>query len=352
MTDSIKIINYALDDSPLRGGTIILRGVVSADTLQFLKSDDYQREVMAITPRSKIQQGLKAGEPFPDIELGMRGERFIERNDAIYLQDDVFIIDGLQRVSGALHYLANQTGAPVRLGAVIHFNTTKDWERSRFEILNMERRKVSPNLLLRNSAEDNNALALLLDMSRNDTRFALYQRVSWQQQMKRGELITALQLLKSVNALHRHTIGLRGNRTSLSTLSDFMTKIYNTCGTQVIKANTRAFYDLIDECWGLRAIQYRETAPQVKGTLNAVLATLLSDHEDFWQEKRLFVSADLRRKLSKFRLSDPNVANLAAGNTGAGHLLYSMLKDHLNSGKRTGHLKQRQQFVQLDLEAA
>lgn len=338
---SVKIINYALDDSPLRGGTIILRGVITADTLQFLKTDDYQREVLAITPRSKIQQGLRAGEPFPDIELGMRGEGYIERNDAIFLQDDTYIIDGLQRVSGALHYLANQTGAPVRMGAVIHFNTTKEWEKDRFEILNMERRKVSPNLLLRNASDKNDGVALLLEMTKEDTRFALYQRVCWQQLMKRGELMTALQLLKTVNYLHRHTVGLLGGRTTMHEVSDFTLKILNQCGAQTIKMNTLAFFDLIDECWGLRTIQYRETAPQVKGTFNNVLAALLSDHEDFWQGKKLFVTSDMKRKLSKFKLNDPNVANLASSGHGASHLLYAMLKEHINSGRRTGHIQLR-----------
>lgn len=338
---SIRIINYALDDSPLRGGTIILRGVVSADTLQFLKTDEYQREILAITPRSKIQQGLRAGEPFPDIELGMRGERFVERNDAIFLQDEVYIIDGLQRVSGALHYLANQTGAPVRLGAVVHFNTTKAWERDRFEILNMERRKVSPNLLLRNTADSSDAIALLLEMCREDTRFALHQRVGWQQLMKRGELITALQLIKTVNLLHRHGVGQRGGRTTMRELAEFFNKVYKEFGTQTVRLNTRAYFDLIDECWGLRAIQYRETAPQVRGNFNFVLALILSDHEDFWQGKKLFVSTDMKKKLSKFKLSDPNISNLASSGYGGQQLLYAMLKDHINSGRRTGHIKLR-----------
>lgn len=354
MAKSIRILHYALDDSPLRGGTVIVRGVIDPISLEDILTDDYQREAMPLTPRSRIFQGLTKGEPFPDVELGMRGERMMEKNNTLYLQDDTYIIDGLQRISGAIRFLSLRPGSEVRLGATIHLNTTKEWEKERFEVLNISRVKVSPNILLRNRRDNSPVLASLFDISSDDTRFVLHQRVSWEQRMNRNDLITAMMLLKVFGSLHRH-FGGSGRSERMSEMVPQMDRTFEKLGPQFTRENMRTFFSLLDECWGVKMIQYRDTATQLRGTFMIVLAKLLSDHEDFWSsmDKRLVISPELRKKLASFPLADPTVVSLAAASGKAGHMLYSMMKDHLNSGKRTNHLKIRKNVdTSIEQEAA
>lgn len=336
----IRIIHCALDETPK--GEIVLRGVVDQNSLVHLKIDDYQREAAPITALSSILGALKGGETLPDIELGMRGENFSEREGTALLKDEVYIIDGLQRVNGAIHFLAQNSAAQVRLGATIHFGTTKEWERERFRILNTLRNKVSPNVILRNRREDSSSVATLYSLSTSDKGFPLNDRVSWNQRMTRGELISALTMLKVVGHLHSHKAPAR--RTSVDELVPALDKAVDVFGVQILRSNTKTFFQLVDECWGIKRIQYREGAIYVKSTFLNVLARLMSDHYDFWREsdeKVLTVEASLRRKISLFPINDPQIVSLATGNGKAADMLYILMRDHINSGKRTKRIRSR-----------
>lgn len=336
----IRIINCALDETPK--GEIVLRGVVDQDSLVHLKVDDYQREAAPLTALSSIIGALKNGETLPDIELGMRGHTCSERDSTAHLKDSVYIIDGFQRVNGALHFLAQNPGANVRLGATIHFGTTKEWERERFRILNTLRSKVSPNVILRNSKADSPAVSSLYSLSTSDKGFAMCGRVSWNQRMTRGEIISALTMLKVVGLLHSHKVAARSTR--VDELVPALDKVADTFGINTLRANTKAFFELVDECWGVKRIQYREGAIYVRGTFLNVLARVISDHHDFWRqpdEKMFVVEASLRRKISLFPINDPQIISLAGGNGKAIDMLYILMRDHVNSGKRTKRLKSR-----------
>ena len=99
---------------------IILRGVIDPQSLHLLQVADYQREVLPLAKISELVEAFMKGS-VPDVDLGMRGERFFERSGSFYLQDDVFIVDGLQRVTAALHLIQMATGILPQLGAVVHF---------------------------------------------------------------------------------------------------------------------------------------------------------------------------------------------------------------------------------------
>ena len=143
---SIKIIHAALDEE---GAEIVLRGVVDATSLTNLKVAEYQREVLPDRRISELMKALQGG-GVPDIQLGCRGGNWRSGSDAgtFYIQDDVYIIDGLQRCTAALRLL--QKGIIPRIGAMISFNTTEEMERKRFKALNLTRVKLSPNVTLRN----------------------------------------------------------------------------------------------------------------------------------------------------------------------------------------------------------
>lgn len=337
---AVKILNGALDELP--DGSIVLRGVVDPQTLIHLLRDDYQREAMPLTKQSSILEALANNEKLPDIELGMRGQRFRENEGAISLYDPVYIIDGLQRVSSAVHFISTASDRTVRLGATIHFGTTAEWERERFRILNTLRTKVSPNVLLRNKREESRAIATLYGLSNNDKGFVLYDRIAWLQNMRRGELTSALVLAKVVGVLHSHKSP--SIRSSVDELVPALDKVVEVVGLQTMRDNIKAFFELIDTCWGVKQVQYREGAAHMKGTFLTMFARLLSDHTDFWQDgeqKKLFISAPLRRKIALFPIHDPHIMSLASSAGKSREMLYHLIRDHINRGKTSKRLTPR-----------
>jgi hypothetical protein len=344
---TVTIIHGALDESPLRGGSIILRGVIDPDSLMWLQVDQYQREVLLGSTQNRLIYAFTSGEVMPDIELGMRGQSFYQpkvmgkiQEGTFVLKDPVFIIDGLQRRSAAL----NASGHGRRLGATIHFDTTKEWEEERFFILNSHRIRVSPNIHLRNLRDKHPGVQVVYQLTMTDRSFCACERVSWNQRMKRDDLFGAHTVMQIIGHVHSWAVtGMRGqNVMHLATAFD---NLVNKIGSTMLKNNIRSFYNMVDECWGVNAIQYRESAPQIKTPFLGVLAAIMCDHKDFWTGRlgsELFVNKDTKRKLRLFPMADPTVMNLAGSHGKARHQLYMMLRDHINSGRRTNRLQPRE----------
>lgn len=197
MRNGIQIYHGALDEGP--DGDIVLRGVIDQGALgvhrdspaliqkffhvgeglhgQFMVGD-YQREVLSGKKHGELVQAFKDGQRFPDVELGMRGRKFQQKNGLFILEDPVFIVDGLQRIASAREALElTNDGIKIRLGATIYFDSTDEWERSRFRTLNIERTKLSPNVHLRNLRPSNKAVAALYELTARPGDFPLYNRV-------------------------------------------------------------------------------------------------------------------------------------------------------------------------------
>lgn len=343
---SVKVTNAALDEIQIEkiGDQIVLRGVIDNDSLDLLQVSEYQREIL---PESRIMDlihAMKEGR-VPDIELGMRGGDFREKDGAYYLQDNVHIIDGLQRVSAAklmLRFIAQrpdwQDARPPRLGAMIFFNSTEEWERERFRILNSLRAKLSSNILIRNLRHDYAVIDMLHKLC-EDKQFVMAGRICWSQNMSREHLISAHTFLKVSGWLHSHLGPGRGSQSM--ELVKGTQKIMDTCGRTTLRDNIRTFFDVIDQAFGIRVITFKAGAAYMRHTFLQVMAQVFSNHFDFWRENRLFVEADLVRKIKLFPLNDPNIRNLCSSGGQANKVLYQLMIDHINSGKRTRKLKAR-----------
>ncbi len=340
--ESVKVIHAGLDDV---AGNIVLRGVLSPDSLQLLQFGEYQREVL---PRSTIEGMMEAIEQgtIPDIDIGVRGGSYTERDGVFYLKDPCFDIDGKQRVTAALRLIGKGEGKIPRLGAMFHFNTDEDQERKRFRTLNMARAKVSPNILLRNYRHEHPVIQALFGVSTNEKPFVLKGRVCWSQGMQRDHLITALTFARTIGWLHSH-IG-PGRSTGVDELVRGLSVIGDKLGPQKLRENTRVFFDIIDQCWGIRAVAFREGAVHLRGNFLICVAFVLSRHELFWKGESLTISKDWIQKLRSFPTGDPTIRQLAAGSGKARELLYEMLVRHLNSGRRTQKLRARD-FDEVDL---
>jgi hypothetical protein len=305
------VLEIIIDDD----GTeiMVLRGNVDPDCLHMLLIDTtYQRE--ELTPRKidALADAFRVGEILPDIDLGMRGDDCIEvegEPGTWRLSGRTYIIDGQQRRAGALKAL--EEGHRPRLGAVVHFNTTRAWERHRFDRLNLCQTKLGANVALRNLAADegNTAARAILQLSRHDD-FLLQGRVQWSQNMAPRDMITARNLLLVVARLHAHMGPGRSNGSV--EIVEGLQKIAENCGIPNMRANIIRFFELIDEVWGIPNADEgfnRADIVWMKQGFIYVLAAFLSDHYNFWEDGKLVID---KPTIDRLRRIDP-VSRIIAG---------------------------------------
>jgi hypothetical protein len=340
----VKLQNASLDE---RSGEIIAHGWLDIDALETLRVGDYQREVLE-NPRggrrSSLRVAIESGERLPDISLGMRGEKYIQRGNAMVLENDIFIIDGLQRVSALRKHAADhpEDAKNVLIGAEVRFNTSRDSEAALFTALNVHRKAMSPNVILRNARNSSNGIATLYGLSLHDKSCALLGKVCWDQQMHRGELLTALAFTKVCITLHRHMAPGGRHTSTLRLIPGTADNMASAAGLQNFRSNIITFLDAVDEAWGLRGIKYADKATQTRLNFLLQLAAMISDHEDFWDGKKLRIDAAQKSKLKSFPIGDPTIIRLAGSGPSAGILLYRLFIDHMNKSRSVNnHLTTR-----------
>lgn len=329
----IKVFNGALDEF---NGNIVLRGVIDPTTLDNIKVDSYQREERSTKDLSKMVSALKQGRQLPDIEIGVRGDDYKERDGVFYINLPVYVIDGLQRITSCKRYLAESPSGNPRLGAMFHFGSTFSLEKERFKILNGGeggRVPVSSNVLLRNSADESTSVAALMAMCQNDKEFVLRGKVCWNQRKGRGELMNALTVLKVMGIVHSHFGPGRSQR--YSELMKATDKTMSTVGPNTWRANVRAYFDFLDQAFGIRSIRYVDLSAHIKFGFMRTLAQVFADHGSFWTETRLTVDPRDHQKMRAFPINDPGVLGLIGTGSGVNPLLYQKIVSHLNSGRRT-----------------
>jgi hypothetical protein len=332
---SIKIVSPILDDDE-RG--IIIQGIIDPASLVHLKVDDYQRKVLSEKKIRALMEAHRTGR-VPTVELGMRGDEgsVLTRNECFYLQAPTYIVDGLQRITAGIRVMGVDPTVQPRISALIHLNTDEEWERERFDILNVSQTRLSGNVTLRNLRYDNAAIAELYRLT-NSKSFILYDKVAWEQNMTRGELITATMFAKVVGMLHSH---LGPGRSNGPDLGRGLEKIMKNTGKASFLQNVRTFFDVLDRAYGVQTVAYKQTAIQLKLTFMMALAKLFSEHTNFWADEKLVVDDSIIRKLALFRTTDPTVVNLASASGKATDMMFLLLVDHVNSGKRTRRLVRR-----------
>lgn len=336
---SVKLINAGLNERP--DGEITAHGWLDLDSMRALRVDDYQREVLGATSgkKSSLRRAVENGANLPDIMIGMRGSNYDVRGQAMMLKDRCYIIDGLQRVAAMLHYAEGhpEEAKTLLIGAEVRFSTDKAKEKDLFLVVNTQRIPVSPNVILRNMRTDHPSVLTLYGLSKNEPKFALHDRVSWNQRMARQELVSALILVKLARTLHV-TSGSTGHGRAHE-MAVTLDAIAKEVGLATFRKNIVAFFDVLDECFGIRKIQYKEVSTQLKGNFLLTVARVFGTHANFWKDGELFVDAPTRRKLAAFPIEEPNIARLAGAGNSAMPTLREMLVDHLNKGRKLNRLR-------------
>lgn len=328
--ESVKILKGALDKG--EDGRIILRGVVDPASLRLLNRPDYQREVLPSQVRDLLE-AMKAGERVPDIEVGMRGASHHVREGVFYLQDPVYIIDGLQRVTAGIEFSAR--GGEPHIGVAVHFGTDEKWERVRFKTVNVDRTRLSANILLRNLKEENAAVEMLYKLT-DDKSFAMSGRVCWDQRKRVEHLVSARTYLRTIARLHGRfgPVGGHSLDETAKSLQNMMQKI----GRSTMRDNVVFFFNVIEQAFRIKAITIKEGSTHMRDNFLHMLARFFASHQIFWRENRLFVDVDTIRKIGQFDSHDPEISRLASAGSSAIDMLYFRFFNHVNSGRRTNRL--------------
>lgn len=342
-TPPVVLNPHYLKETTLRGKEdITIAGVIQADTLANIGFDSYQRDLGTMKQREKLYAALKDGKPLPPVELGMRGARTRDHKDgSIHLNDPVYAIDGRQRIGTMIEWLQNHPkDTHLYLPATVYLNTERKWEQERFIEVNLGQRRVSPNKILAELREKGNpGILTLYGLSNNERNFPMCGRVSWEQNMKRADLISARSFLMVAGHLHSHLVHSRGY--SIRPMVTAMDQISKTFGVQNLRENMRTFFNVVEDAWGVRDVPYRQGMKQLHNGFLMSLARLFSDHHDFWTDnnKVLEVTAADRKRLRGFVL-DNNVVRLVEGGTQSRLQLRNLMVSVMNR-HRKGKLKER-----------
>ena len=178
----------------------------------------------------------------------------------------------------------------------------------------------------------------------------LHNRVCWKQRSSRENIMSALMLVQVVAVLHQQWGPARITKADDSARG--LQKIMGNVGKNVFRDNIRTFFDLLDEQWGIRRIAYKEGATHVRRNFMWCLADILGGYENFWRDKRLNVEKSLRTKIGMFELQDPMIKELCNSGGSSSKVLYQLMVNHINSGKRTKHLVPIDRAALPDGEAA
>lgn len=338
-SDSIRILKGSIDDVEVEGNPC-LRGVIAVESLPHLRIDpSYQREFLNVSTRRYIMEGLTTGQRLPDLELGMRGQTLVAPDGPlgdILLVDPVFIIDGQQRRGSILEFVERFPSADPRQGVVVHFGSTPQWERRRFEALNLHHTRVSTGIIVKNMREDCVGIACIYGLTQTDRDFPLFDRVGWKQNLAVKDLISGTGYAGTILLLHGH-IGGGIAVTSVKEMAAAFDKLVGLIGLPRLRANTQTFFNLIEHCWDIKGLTKRGSV-WLKATFLQALCDVFSDHLDFWagdKSATFVVPVDIRNRLERFPVQDPEIRNLSASAGQARQMLVYALINFLEKGRRS-----------------
>jgi hypothetical protein len=112
-------------------------------------------------------------------------------------------------------------------------------------------------------------------------------------------------------------------------------------GRNIFRDNVRTFWQLIEACWGISTVTYTKSN-HLKNNFLFAFARVLSNHPIFWRDSRLFIERTLAQKIKLFKVNDPAMNEIVGGGSSVGQaVMYRLIVDHINSGKRTKRLVAR-----------
>jgi len=196
-------------------------------------------------------------------------------------------------------------------------------------------------VLLRNLRSTNDAIGTLYGLTNSDRNCVLYDRVTWSQSATESQLLAASLLLKTICYLHSHFAA--GRYSSIYYAAQAAERQASIVTLQIYRENVTAFWNGLEEMWGIRPLPRKGAAWLRHGFLVA-FTSLISEHRNFWQGKNLHFPYDIREKLKKFPMDDPEIQRLASGSGAAVQTLEFQIIQHINSGRTVHRLEKHSAY--------
>lgn len=319
------------------GDDVVIRGYIEPVHLPRLFIDTYQREQRPEGRLADMIAAVSASSRLPDAELNMRGKNYrMVGKGIVHVMDPLAVLDGQQRRAAVLEACRLHLGLEARFGVIIHVNRSIEWERDRFEILNLRREAVKKQVLLRNRADDRHPIiATMLGLSTNDREWVMHKRVTWTQDARNADLINAWTLARLMCNLHAHKVSLSGS--SFDDVVRALDGCEKAFGLQAFRGNTRTFFDAIDKAWNIRDIMIKSGAIFLRNNSLVMLARTMCKYHDFWRpgdEKHLVIDRDAIERMKFFKWHDPQVANVLTVEAGRLQELEDKFVEKLNYRRR------------------
>ena len=333
----IKLRSTRISDGESPGRRII-RGELEPESLMALEFDWYQRGRLSPGKLNRLMRGVREGSEFPDITVGMRGHDFAEigNSTALELFDPCYVIDGMQRVSAFIMVMEDSPEIPIRLGVKAFLDSDVDFENRLFTKMNTGHTSVSACVILRNEKEHSRLAGTLYGLTVTDRDFALHNRICWQQVVDGsvgGHLMRGNVLLKILATLHAHIMRGPGILNKVLDLLTSCERKIDLVGLHQSRLNLIAFFDAIDEAWGIRQAPIKFGTVYLQDGWTQVVAKIFNNHREFWHGKELFISRDAVRDLRKINPNDAELVGLARGNRTQHLMLYQLMLNIMNKGQ-------------------
>lgn len=337
----VRIINPTWEK---RESVEFIRGPLDTSTIHLIKVDLYQRGSRDDAHRKRLMEAFKRGDPVPDVELGLRGNNIIAIGapddtvpQIIETKDDLYNMDGLQRVSALIQCMKENPKFKADLSCRIQLHTTRETEEQLFLIFNKGRKQVPNNIHLRNLHTSVKCIGLLKRLSEDDPSFALHRRICWIDKLRDHEFSLAQPIVKALRCLHSRHVS--SSVDSIIALADSLNELENKIGMELFEANTRYFFNVVDKCWEVRSIVLSGTPYCMKYEFLKSLGNLFGRHTNFWEGCRLIVPDVYIEALKKFPFSDKNVKDdISERGKKACNKVYHRLVNFLDSKRRVNKL--------------
>jgi hypothetical protein len=310
----------------------VLRGTIDQDCLRALNVDWYQRTKGFSTQEIKeIAELYFHHMKVTDVILGMRGKHFRQTGNEFWLQDKVYVIDGLQRLYAARVALDKRPELALRIGGKVYFNTTDTSENAMFCALNATQQRVSASILVRNKYHVSPAAKLLFDVTANKD-FALFRRIGWDQKLDIDEVLSGMALGCIAGGLHAHLGGVPGGRAYI--LLEALDIVAAKIGPAAMAANIIAFFNAVDKCWSIRGSKHLD----ISMNFLLVLARLFASYEDFWDGDNFYFAQKFLKRLVKFEYGQiqTQVKQLTRANMDTKDVIFEMLRKKLQLDQFSG----------------
>lgn len=350
---TIKLIKGSLDEKD--NGEIIGLGFLSIEDVvadNLLRWDTYQRGVLSNA--QKLDAALKAGSTFPAVTLGLRGQNFDTKGDNLIIAAPLWIIDGLQRISATRRFAASEPtlASKIKTSVELRFNTDYTIEKQLFHDLNAGRIGISPNVHLFNIRDKYKAVASVYGFY-NETSSPLHGRIQWGQRVGTGEIISAMTVVRVILGLYKHVSTraftkdniVAGGASHVEGQGIWLeNKSKSIGGLGPFRENLHTFFEVVDGAWGLRNVEHNTGRPYLRMAFLIGLATMFSEHKDFWKGNKLVVDRFVRERLKSFPFDRDDIAMMVKGAAGSGasYAWADMLTKHINRGRSTHKLTVRE----------